>query len=268
MTDIIKETLKKTLSELSEEIQRQELLRNTELTEEANSITSNLDDLFEDFTVQVSSNNIDFKLTTDSWYGFRISRSTKYTEAGHTYTKATIDSSSMGGKDEKELKKMICLGILAKECLNNTSYWGDLITVMDECDRLYKVNIGPLQKQLYQIENEIKKINDKEVNDTFQTIFDSGTFKLKKNIIYYYGQSRWDNVSSDHWFWEVNGTGKTYTLSYISSRRTNEFYDKEGNSIEGIFELVKSNINKRIKKLDITSFVHHNMNLIEQKVSN
>ena len=53
MTDIIKETLKKTLSELSEEIQRQELLRNTELTEEANSITSNLDDLFEDFTVQV-----------------------------------------------------------------------------------------------------------------------------------------------------------------------------------------------------------------------
>lgn len=174
----------------------------------------------------------------------------------------------MSGKDEKELKKMICLGILAKECLNNTSYWEDLITVMDECDRLYKVNIGPLQKQLYQIENEIKKINDKEENDTFQTIFDSGTFKLKKNITYCYGQSRWDIVNSDHWFWEANGTGKTYTLSYISSRRTNEFYDKEGNSIEGIFELVKININKRIKKLDIISFVHHNMNRIEQKVSN
>ena len=116
MTDIIKETLKKTLSELSEEIQRQEVLRDKELVEEANSITSNLDDLFEDFTIKVSSTDIDFKLTTDSWYGFRISRSTKYTEAGHTFTKACIESSSMSSKDEKELKKMICLGILAKEC--------------------------------------------------------------------------------------------------------------------------------------------------------
>jgi hypothetical protein len=268
MTDIIKETLKKTLTELSEEIQRQEVLRDKELVEEANSITSNLDDLFEDFTIKVSSTDIDFKLTTDSWFNFRISRSTKYTEAGHTFTKAGIESSSMSNKDEKELKKMICLGILAKECLNNTSYWGDLISLMDECNRLHKVNIGPLYNQLYQVEDEIKKINNKEANDAFQTIFDSGTFKLKKNITYCYGQSRWDNVSSDHWFWEANGTGKTYNVSYISSRRTNPNYDEEGRMIEGIFELIKCNINKRIKKADIVSFVHQNMSSIEQKVSN
>ena len=139
---------------------------------------------------------------------------------------------------------------------------------MDECNRLSKVNVGPLYNQLYQVENEIKKINNKEANDAFQTIFDSGTFKLKKNITYGYSQSRWDIVSSDHWFWEANGTGKTYTLSYISSRRTNPHYDEDGCMIEGIFELVKININKRIKKSDITSFVYNNMNSIEQKVSN
>lgn len=268
MTDIIKETLKKTLSELSEEIHQQELLRDTQLVEQANIIASNLDESFKDFTIQLSDTRINFTLTVDSWYAFNISRSTKYTEGGHTYTKAAIESSSMSSKDEKELKKMICLGILAKQSLNNTSYWEDLISLMDECNRLYKVNIGPLYKQFYRIEDEIRNINNKEANDAFQIIFDSGTFKLKKNITYCYGQSRYDWVSSDHWFWEANETGKTYNVSYISSRRTNPHYDEEGRMIEGIFELVKCNINKRIKKADIVSFVHQNMSSIEQQVSN
>lgn len=264
MTDI-KETHEKTFDELNDQIKHYESLRRTQLTDKVNNITADIDDLFKEYTIQVSDTNIDFKLTKDSWYDFRIERRQKYKADGYEYDKPTVNTSSVGGNDEKSLKKMICVGILAQHCLMETNKWDELVSLMDESNEMYKANIGPLYKQVYQIEAELRKIKEAEQNKEYNDIFSKGTFKLSKQIDFHYGNGRWDRVHSDEWFWEANGSGKTYTVSYNDNCRMNGHYDAEGNSIEGIFEIKKRVIDKRIKKADIESFVKYNMSLVDKK---
>ena len=262
MTNIIKETLEKTFNELNEQIQHHEALRRTHLTNKANHIVTNIDDLFKEFYIQVSDTNIEFKFTEDSWYDFRIERRQNYKVDGYEYGKASIGSSSSSGNDDKSLKRYVCLGQLARHCLYNTNEWTELVSLMDESNELYKANMGPLYKQIYQIEAELRKINKEEQNKQFNDVFNKNTFVLSKPVYFYYGSGKWDRVNSDEWFWEENKGGKTYNVSYIDGRRTNPWYDAEGKDLEGVYERVKRSIDKRIKKADIESFVRSNTNLV------
>lgn len=257
MTNIIKETLQKTLAEIGDQISHHEVLRKTHLTNKANQIAVSIDDLFKEFTIQVSDIDISFKLTEDSWHDFRIQRSTTYSEneQKYIYTKPTLATSSSSSGDEKSMKRLICLGKLAEHCLNQTNEWNELIKLMDESKAQYKANIDPLYKQFYQIERELNAINQEEQNKAFINIFSKGTFKLTKPEYYF---------KSDEFFWTANESGKTYTVSYIDERRTNPYYDENGNELEPIFERVKRTIDKRIKKADVESFVRSNMHLAAQ----
>jgi len=262
MTEI-KETHEKTFDELNEQIKYHESLCRTHLTDKVNSITADIDDLFKEFTIQVTSTDINFKLTIDPWFDFRISRSLTYNI--DDFGKPTISTSSVNGESEKSLKKMICVGILAQHCLIETNKWNELVSLMDECNEIYKRDINPLYSKIFQIEIELRKIKGAEQNKEFNNLFSKGTFKLNKQIDFYYGSGKWDRVRSDEWFWEVNESGKTYTVSYNDNCRINGHYDADGNSIEGIFEIKKRVIGKRIKKADIESFVKYNRSLIDKK---
>jgi hypothetical protein len=262
MTEI-KETHEKTFDELNDQIKHQESLCRAHLTDKVNSITADIDDLFKEFTIQVTSTDINFKLTIDPWFDFRISRSLTYNI--DDFGKPTISTSSVNGESEKSLKKMICVGILAQHCLIETNKWNELVSLMDECNEIYKRDINPLYSQIFQIETELRKIKAAEQNKEFNNLFSKGTFKLNKQIDFYYGSGKWDRVHSDEWFWEANESGKTYTISYNDNCRMNGHYDADGNSIEGIFEIKKRVIDKRIKKADIESFVKYNRSLIDKK---
>ena len=262
MTNIIKETLEKTFNELNEQIQHHEALRRAHLTNKANHIVTNIDDLFKEFYIQVSDTNIEFKFTEDSWYDFRIERRQSYKVDGYEYGKASIGSSSSSGNDDKSLKRYVCLGQLARHCLYNTNEWNELISLMDESNELYKANIGSLYKQIYQIEAELSKIKREEQKQEFSNIFNKNTFVLNKPTYFYYGSGKWDRVSSDEWLWEENKGGKTYNVSYIDVRRTNPWSDAEGKNLEGVYERTKCIINKRIKKADIEAFVRSCTNLV------
>ena len=266
MTNIIKETLEKTFNELNEQIQHHEALRRAHLTNKANHIAVNIDDLFKEFTIQVSDTNINFSYTEDSWYDFRIERRQNYKVDGYEYGPATVSTSSVSNADGKSLMKLICLGKLAKHCFINTNEWIELVSLMDESNELYKANMGPIYKQIYQIEAELRKINKEEQNKQFNDVFNKNTFVLSKPVYFYYGNGKWDRVNSDEWFWEENKGGKTYNVSYIDVRRTNPWYDAEGKDLEGVYERVKRSIDKRIKKADIESFVRSCTNLVVEGV--
>jgi hypothetical protein len=266
MTNIIKETLEKTFNELNEQIQHHEALRRIHLTNKANHIVTNIDDLFKEFTIQVSDTNINFSYTEDSWYDFRIERRQNYKVDGYEYGPATVSTSSVSNADGKSLMKLICLGKLAKHCFINTNEWTELVSLMDESNEIYKANIGPIYKQIYQIEAELRKINKEEQNKQFNDVFNKNTFVLSKPVYFYYGNGKWDRVNSDEWFWEENKGGKTYNVSYIDVRRTNPWYDAEGKDLEGVYERIKRSIDKRIKKADIESFVRSCTNLVVEGV--
>ncbi len=265
--NIIKETLEKTFEELNKQIHEHEASRRTHLVNKANDIAFSIHGLFKEYTIQVSDTDISFKLTEDSWYDFRIERRTNYQTDGIAYGIATISTSSVSNADEKGLKKLVCLGILAQYSLYETNEWNELVSLMDESNEIYKANIGPLYKQIYQIEDQLRKIKHEEQNTEFQNVFNKNTFKLNNTIYFSYGPGRYDRVGSNEWFWEENNGGKTYTVSYNDKVRTNPHYDSEGNFLEGIFEIRKRSIDKRIKKADIESFVKYNMNLILVEVA-
>jgi hypothetical protein len=260
--NIIKETLEKTFEELNEQIHEHEASRRTHLVNKVNDIITSIDDLFKEFTIQVTDTDINFKLTGGSWYDFRIERNTKWINDRYEYGKTSVSTSSVSNADEKGLKKLICLGQLSRHCLYETNEWNELISLMDESHEIYKTNIGPLYKQMSQIEAELRKIKNEEQNKELNDVFNKGTFKLNKEVSFYYGNGKWDRISSDELFWEENKGGKTYTVSYTDKVRTNPYYDAEGNSLEPIFESRKQTIDKRIKKADIESFVNSCLKLI------
>jgi hypothetical protein len=267
MSNIIKETLTATKNELAKQITQANEQLETQLNTKATNIVSSIDELFKEFTITISERTIEFRFTVDSWYDFRIERTFNYKIDKPEYGKATLSTSSVTNADENGLKKLICLGILSKHCLNNTNEWVELTSLMNESDKMHKANISSLYTQMYQIDSELRKIENEEKANAFENIFKLGTFKLNKEVNYYYGSGKWDRIYSNEFFWEANESGKTYTLSYIDTRRTNPHYDSEGNSIEGIFEKTKRSINKRIKKADIESFVKYNAHNILVEVA-
>lgn len=262
--NIIKEALEKTLNDLNEKVHHHEELRHTYLTNKANDITTKMHVSFENFIVKVLDTEIEFRLNNHSWYDFRISRRIIYRSDNCEYGEPTIGTSSINDSDERSLNKLICLGTLAQHCLYKTDEWKELVSLMDETNRIYKENLGPLYKQVYQIQDELRKIENKERSEAFNSLFSKNEMKLNKRVYFYYGSGRYDSVISDVFFWEENKGGKTYTVSYMEERRTNPYYDENGNQAEPIFESTKRVINKRIRKSDLESFIRENQNYIAE----
>lgn len=241
---IIKETLEKAKEELRRQIIEKENESDNQLTSEATVIVSNIDKVLSEFNIKVSSTQIEFKLTVDSWYDFRISRGSRYTSDGETYTKATINTSSISDANEQALKKLIALGTLAKHCLNESDEWISLVLLMDKNASFYKENISPLYTQMYKIDDEIKQINKLAVDFHFKSIFDSGKVKLSEKVSYYYGSGKWDSVYSDSFKWTKNDGGKTYTVTY----------DEQG--------CVERSVPKRVRLSDLQSFIQSQLSKV------
>ena len=241
---IIKETLEKAKEELRQQIIQKENESNDQLTSEAIAITSNIDKVLSEFNIKVSSTQIEFKLTVDSWYDFRISRGSRYIGNEITYTKATINTSSISDANEQALKKLIVLGTLAKHCLNETDEWKSLVSLMDKNVSFYKENISPLYMKMYKIEDEIRQINKLAVDFHYKNIFDSGKMKLSEKVHLHYGSGKWDRIHSDSFKWTKNDGGKTYTVTY----------DEQG--------CVERNVPKRMRLIVLQSFIQSQLNKV------
>jgi hypothetical protein len=253
---IIKETLVKAKEELRQQIIQKENESDAQLTSDANSIASNIDKILSEFNIKVSSTQIEFKLTVDSWYDFRISRGSRYMGDEETYTKATINNSSISDANEQALKKLIALGTLAQHCLSESDEWKSLVSLMDKNSTTYKENIGPLYTKMYKIDDEIKQIDKLAADFHYKNIFDSGKMKLSEKVDLYYGSGKWDKIHSDSFEWNKNDGGKTYTVTYDDQVRTNSFYNEAGDEwIEPTYERVKRTVSKRIRLIDLQSFI-------------
>jgi hypothetical protein len=259
MENIIKQTLEKTLNELYDQIESKEKEHEQILSNAVYTLVGPLDDLFKEFSFKVTDTEILFRHNNkSSWYSFSIQRRTNYGYEEKTYGKPTLHYSSYSDLDEDGLKMTVCLGILARHNLTESPVWIDLMNVMNYQNHLYKTELKELISQTYKIRDEIKRIEREEQSQVFTKIFGQGTFKLKDSIRFDYGNSKWDYVRSDEFFWEENKGGKTYTLSYMEERRANPYYDENGNTLEPIMERVKRTIDKRIKKADMESYVRYN----------
>lgn len=261
--DIIKHTLEKQLNELRQEISQLEKQHDEILTKSTHDLVDKLDESFKEFDINVTTTNITFNLG-GGWDKFRITRRENYSakDNEYKYLKPELHMSSMSTDCESDLKILICVGKLAEQKLNHTDIWKDLTTMMDSRKVLYKDDISEKYDQTWKLENEIRLLERREQDNTFQKIFNQGTFKLNKNTNYYYGNGKWDSVYSDEFVWEQNGEGKTYTVYYYDSYRTNPYYDENGNVLEPIIERRKRSINKRIRKNDIESFIRSCMSII------
>jgi len=155
----------------------------------------------------------------------------------------------------------MAVGKIAEHFLHKDEVYKRTVSLMDEYVSYEREQLKSLHFQIREIEKQIQDIEREEQNKAFINIFSKGTFKLTKPEYYYYGNGKWDRVKSDEFFWTANESGKTYIIEYIEERRTNPYYDENGNTLEPIFERVKRTIDKRIKKADIESFVRSNMHL-------
>jgi hypothetical protein len=101
-----------------------------------------------------------------------------------------------------------------------------------------------------------------EESAEYNKVFTSGKMKLSEITSFYYGAGKWDRIHSEHFEWEKNGTGKTYTVFYFEKRRTNVYYDESGNAVEPVYETIKQTVTKRIRLNDLETFIKQNVKSI------
>lgn len=199
------------------------------------------------------------------WDAVVIRRPRTYQDGGLKFGEPTLEYRG-GGEITKEddIKYIVAVGKLAEHMLNKTATWNGLVELMGDVEGLYNSEeYKTLYTQERDLEKTIRELETKAEQDAFNTIFKAGSLKLKKDVTYYYGSGKYDRVNSDEWVWEENKGGKTYTMFYYENRRTNPYYDAEGNRLEPTYERVKCTISKRIRKSDVESFVRNNMSQVE-----
>jgi len=247
------------------------------LVEEANEATLNkklheildpLSVLFEEINFEIRDRDIDFFMGETRWDlngDFSIQRGWNYKIESPKWEPITLSHGSSGTMNELRLKSVVCMGILAEHQLLQTEQWKNIEAVMDLYVELRKDEFRTIKKQICQLNNDIKLIENEESKKQFEQVFNKGTFKLKKYDSLYYGNSSYyDYVNSDEFFWVANPSGKTYQMSYIREYRTNPNYDESGNSIPPIMERQKFAISKKFRKKDVEIFVRGNMkNIVE-----
>ena len=177
---------------------------------------------------------------------FRIQRRYNYKSNGdHEYLAPELSSSSCRTNDKSELKALVCIGKLADLYLNDSPIWKDMIAVMNNRDYLYKEETSEKRKLAWKLEDEIRKIENKELEDKLQAIVDNGMILLKDNYRFYYGSSKWDYIISNEYIWEKNPSGKTFKLSYKDVR-----YD----------EATIRTLDKKVRLKDIQRLIQTNIN--------
>ena len=257
--NIVKEALQKQLNELHIEVAQIEEKHDEILSNSTHELVDKLDESFKEFSIKVSSTEISFNLAGSHWDKFRVFRRENYSskEKEYKYAPAELSMSSMSTDKDSDLKILICIGKLAEQKLNSTAIWNDLRVMMDSRSLMYKEDISEKRNMCWKLEAEIKRIENEEREDNFKRIFDKGTFKLSKEIVFYYGAGKWDNVWSKEFIWEKNEGKKTYSVWYMREMRTNPGYDEQGNSLEPVYENTKQLASGRVRVADIESFVRN-----------
>lgn len=198
------------------------------------------------------------------WDSIAVHRRANYTEGMPKYQEPKLEWKSGDTNTELELKYIMSVGKIAEHFLNKTNWWTTLVEMMDEAEAFYlNEENKTLRIQERELEKTIRDIEQTETQDKFTSMFNKGRFKLNKSTSYTYGSGRYDYVSSDEWVWAQNGTGKTYTLYYTETYRTNPYYDEQGNSLEAVYETRKREVPKRVRKVDLEDFIKCNMNQVE-----
>ena len=265
---IIKDALQKQLDELRTEVHNIEKKHEQILEDGTHELVDQLSVLFKDFSISVSDTDIQFITTKGGWDRFRISRQYNFhaKETEYKYSKPYVSLSSLNSDDEESLRRLVCVGKLAEQQLKDSDIWKDLNRIMDSNRVLYNEDLREKKNNIWNLENEIKNIENKERDNKCESVFDKGTFKLTKRVYFSYGSSRYDYVNADEFTWERNGTGKTFTMFFTDEKRANPYYDENGNHLEPVFEKTKRAIDKRIRENDLRSFIHTHMNnMIEEK---
>lgn len=234
----VKEVLENQRKELYQEIESIESKHKETLSQATHDLVDSLDETFKEFTIDISSDSISFNLDGSSWDRFRISRRNNY---NGEYGKAELSMSSIHTEKDSDLKVLICIGKLAEHRMKETPIWKDLNGLMNAKSYFYKEEISEKRKLIWDIENEINKIERQEYEDKINSLFSKNEINLKDTYRFYYGNGKWDYVISANFKWEQNPSGKTYKLSY-----------KDGDNFR--------EINKRIKLNDIRSLVRSNIN--------
>lgn len=221
----------------------------------------------EQFTVTITEDRINFELTGHNWYDFNIQRQVNWGSLGEgkvRFGEATINCSSTSNADDKNLKKFVLMGEIARACMLDTQQWADLVGLMDKCWELKERDIKPIRDQIYDIENTQKILQQNEDIARFTKVFETGHIKLKERTKKHYGNGKHDYVVSDEFFWKVNPSGKTYQIQYIENRRINNYHDDNGNIQDAIYERVKCDFPKRVNKSDIEQLIKYEIKNIAE----
>lgn len=224
----------------------------------------------EQFTVTITEDRINFNLTGDSWYDFEIRRKMNWGSLGvgkARFGEAKLNTSSISDADNKSLKKLVLMGEIARANILDTQQWADLVGLMDKYWELKERDINPIRENIYKIEDAIKILNKNETENKLKTIFNKGSLLLTKQVCYTYGNGRHDHIYSDEFIWTMNPSGKTFELYYFETNRTNSHWDAEGNSQPGIFERIKKQLHKRVRKIDIEQLISYNINYVKNEDS-
>jgi hypothetical protein len=260
MENIIATPLETLKEEIGKKIAEHKTLNQGYLENKAKCILVPISNLFDEYSIFISDNRINFTYIKDSWYSFQIERT--YDWEGKKYEDAYVSSSSSSSNTEQSLKRYICLGELANQKLNKTNEWYELVSLMDEYNKLDEDSVKPLRNQLYDIENAISEINKNKKIKNIQNILNKEIVKFKESVSFWFGNGKWDRVHSDTFSWKENKGGKTYNVFYTEQIRINSIFDQDGNRLEGIYENKTYELPKRIKKDNLISFLSCNMNHI------
>lgn len=257
--NIVKEALQKQLNELQKEVAQIEQKHDEILSNSTHELVDKLDESFKDFNIKVSSTEIIFNLAGSHWSKFRVTRQENYSskEKEYKYAPAELSMNSMSTDKDSDLKVLICIGKLAEQKLNSTAIWNDLRVMMDSRSLMYKEDISEKRSMIWKLEDEIRKIENEERENSFKKVFDKGNFKLSKETVFYYGAGKWDRVYSKEFIWEKNEGKKTYSVWYTREMRTNQRWDEQGNDLEPVYGYTKQLASGRVRVADIESFVRN-----------
>lgn len=256
--------LTKQLEDVRTKRQEKSIEIETQLSEEAMNIFTYIG--FDPKRIDVDMDSIRVHIPEMShWDAILIKRERTYNDGALKFGGPKLSYRGDGDiKTEADLKYIVAIGQLAGHFLNKTKEWNELYQLMVRKEMFHQTDeYKTLRDQEWGIEQAIRDLETKEKDSKFNNIFNKGKVKLKKRYSFEYGSGRHDHVSSDEWRWEENKGGKTYTLFYIDSYRTNPWFDEKGKELDPVFERTERKIHKRVRKGDLESFVKYNLTNVE-----
>lgn len=250
--------VKKVLNEQLDNLRKDLWSKTKEIDELCNQeIKINLvkiDSMFKDW--EVSLNDSEIYIKHESLSSFNGPLSIKfpytYTKEGYKHHDPTVKWSGVEVDKDIEIDLGIMIGLLCKAKRSDSDEWKSIIYVFNEKKVKIKENVDPLWKDIYKIEEEVKKIDREEQEKSLQDKIAKGEILLEKQECIHYGSGKHDKVWSDRFVWELNKSGKTATLYSISKKQQHD-----GEKWITTDEDVKSKVTERLKICDLRSFLRN-----------